>query len=65
MKMCIMIIKFNFMIGMQCITTIKINLMIMKINFMIVIRRIMIIKFNLLLVISVSLFCKDLSFFWF
>lgn len=65
MKMCIMIIKFNFMIGMHCITTIKINLMIIKTNFMIVIRRIMIMKFNLLLVISVSLFCKDLSFFCF
>lgn len=48
MKMCIMIIKFNFMIGMQCITTIKINLMYMKIGLMIVKPKITTIKFSLM-----------------
>ena len=59
MKMCIMIIKFNFMIGMQCITTIKINLMIMKINLMIVKRSMTTIKFNLIVVIFLFLGTKN------
>ena len=57
--MCIMIIKFNFMIGMQCITTIKINLMIMKINLMIVKRSMTTIKFNLIVVIFLFLGTKN------